>query len=436
MKGLIDRILGRNAGAKLAYDEAKQLVRHDDPAVRSELAQRADIRPELLYFLAEDKNPEVRRAIAGNRTTPRQADLLLARDADESVRTGVVDKIARVMPEIGAAEHGRAREATAEVLTVLAQDQIMRVREILADTLKDLAIAPPEVVRRLAADESLTVSVPMLQHSPVLTDDDLVGIVASTSADERLRAIARRSTVSPRVADAVAATGSEVAVAALLGNTSAQIREETLDRLIEQAPARPSWHSPLVKRPQLPPRAMVRLATFVARSLVEELKRRSDLDHATASAVSEVMEKRIASDPAWASESARSKTVTVEDDGFGESLLEREHRRALALKEQGELHDDLVARAISAGQRPFVVASLAAASGLSLRQVENVLASKNPKAVVALVWKGGFAMDLAYQAQVRLASILPRVAVDPADDGSYPMSEDELSWQIEGFAEK
>ena len=437
MKGLIDRILGRNAGAKLAYDEAKQLVKHEDPAVRSELAERGDIRPELLYFLAEDKNPDVRRAIAGNKTTPRLADLLLARDADPSVRTGVVEKIARVMPEIGTAEQGRAREATAEVLTVLAQDQIVRVREILADTLKDLAIAPPAVVRRLAADESLTVSVPLLQHSPVLTDDDLVGIVASTSADERLQAIARRSTVSPRVADAVAATGSEVAVAALLGNTSAQIREETLDRLIEQAPARPSWHNPLVKRPTLPPRAMVRLATFVARSLVEELKRRSDLDPATASAVSEVMEKRIASDPAWASERPAGGEVVIDDEGgIGESLLEREHRRALGLKEKGQLSDDLIARAITSGQRPFVVASLSAASGLTLRQVENVLASKNPKAVVALVWKGGFGMDLAYQAQVRLAAILPRVAVDPADDGSYPMSADELSWQIEGFAEK
>ncbi len=430
---LIDRILGRKPGAKLAYEEAKQLVRHDDPQIRRELAQRADIKPELLYFLAEDKDTQVRRAIAGNATTPRQADLLLARDADAAVRTGVVEKIATVMPEIGRAEKGRAREATAEVLAVLAQDQVVRVREILADTLKDLAIAPPEVVRRLAIDQSLTVSLPVLQHSPVLTDDDLVSIVSSTQADDRLRAIAQRPTVSARVADAVAATGSEGAVAALLGNTSAQIREETLDRLIEQAPARPSWHGPLVARPKLPARAMVRLATFVARSLVEELKRRSDLDPTTANAVSEVMEKRIASDPAWASEGAPEPIVGHE---IGESMLEREHRRAAMLKDQGELHDDLVARAIAAGQRPFVIAAMSAASGLTTRQVEDIIASKNPKAVVALIWKGGFKMDLAYEVQVRFAAILPRVAVDPADDGGYPMSDDELSWQLEGFAEK
>lgn len=430
---LIDRILGRKPGTKLAYDEAKQLVRHEDPSVRRELAQRNDIKPELLYFLAEDKDTQVRRAIAGNQTTPRQADLVLARDADIAVRTGVVEKIATVMPEIGKAEKGRAREATAEVLAVLAQDQVVRVREILADTLKDLAIAPPEVVRRLAIDESLTVSLPVLQHSPVLSDDDLVTIVSSTQADERLQAIAKRPTVSARVADAVAATGSEGAVAALLGNNSAQIREETLDRLIEQAPRRPSWHGPLVQRPKLPARAMVRLATFVAKSLVEELKRRSDLDPATASAVTEVVEKRIASDPAWASEARPDPIVGHE---VGESMLEREHRRASMLKSQGELHDDLISRAIAAGQRPFVVAALSAASGLTIRQVEDIVASKNPKAVVALCWKAGFKMDLAYQAQVRFAAILPRAAVDPADDGGYPMSPDELSWQLEGFAEK
>ena len=433
MKGLIDRILGRKGGP-LAYEEAKQLARHEDPAVRLELAARGDLKPELLYFLAEDQNLDVRRAIAGNDSSPRQADLLLARDADVRVRTGVVEKIARVLPEVGGDERGRARDTTREVLTVLARDQVVRVREILADTLKDLALAPPDVVRRLAADDSLTVSVPMLQHSPVLSDDDLVEIVARTPAEERLTAIARRPAVSARVADAVAATGSEGAVAALLGNASAQIREETLDRLIEQAPSRPSWHPPLVRRPQLPARALVKLATFVARSLVEELRRRDDLDAQTAHAVSEIVEKRIASDPAWAN--APQTLQQDEGDDTGESLLEREYRRAFDLKRQGSLNDDHMSRAVAGGQRPFVIAALAVASGMTVHQVEAILASRNSKAVVALVWKGGFGMELAYQVQIRLAAILPRAAVDPADDGSYPLSEDELSWQLEGFAEK
>lgn len=433
MKGLIDRLLGRKPGTPLAFDDAKKLVRHDDVAIRRELAERDDIRPELLYFLAEDKDATVRQAIAANRTSPRQADLLLARDADDSVRTGVVGKIATLLPETAGREQGRAREATAEVLTVLARDQVVHIREILAETLKDLAIAPPDVVRRLARDDSLTVSLPVLQHSPVLTDDDLIAIVAESPAAARLSAIARRATVSSRVADAVVSSGSEDAVAALLANSSAQIREETLDRLMDQAPKKPSWHGPLVARPQLPPRAMVKLATFVARSLVDELRRRSDLDATTAGAVAEVMEKRIASDPLWADEGPKAAKAPAE---LGESLLEREHRRAMALKDMGSLSDDKLSRAISQGQRPVVLASLAAGSGFSIKQVEAILGSRNAKAVVALVWKAGFGMEVAYQVQVRIAAILPRAAVDPGDDGGYPMAEEELAWQLEGFAEK
>ena len=48
------------------YEDAKRLARSDDVNARRKLALRADMRPEILYFLAEDKDAQVRRAIAGN----------------------------------------------------------------------------------------------------------------------------------------------------------------------------------------------------------------------------------------------------------------------------------------------------------------------------------------------------------------------------------
>ena len=48
------------------YEDAKRLARSDDVNARRKLALRADMRPEILYYLAEDKALEVRRAIAGN----------------------------------------------------------------------------------------------------------------------------------------------------------------------------------------------------------------------------------------------------------------------------------------------------------------------------------------------------------------------------------
>jgi len=83
MSGLMDKlkdlVRGRPADpaarlmredANLSYEEAKELARHKDPAVRRILAARPDLRPEILYYLAEDPHPDVRRQIAANQATP------------------------------------------------------------------------------------------------------------------------------------------------------------------------------------------------------------------------------------------------------------------------------------------------------------------------------------------------------------------------------
>ena len=86
--------------------------------------------------------------------------------------------------------------------------------------------------------------------------------------------------MSTRVSDAVAISGDDAAIAALLAKESAQIREATLDSLIDLAPARASWHAPLVARPKLSAGHVGKLARFVAMALVEELRKRTDLDEA------------------------------------------------------------------------------------------------------------------------------------------------------------
>ena len=70
----------------ISYGEARELAAHDDVAVRAALARRSDVRPEILYYLADDPSEDVRRAIAENATTPAHAHPILARDASDDVR--------------------------------------------------------------------------------------------------------------------------------------------------------------------------------------------------------------------------------------------------------------------------------------------------------------------------------------------------------------
>ena len=117
-----------------------------------------------------------------------------------------------------------------------------------------MANVPPEVIRQLARDAELVVASPILQFSPVLTDDDLLEIIESHPAAGSLGSISRRDGIAEPVVDAIVATDDEEAVALLLANEGAQIRENTLDGIIDRALDIEPWHAPLISRPTFHPR--------------------------------------------------------------------------------------------------------------------------------------------------------------------------------------
>ena len=177
---MLSRLFGHQTQARgaLAYEEAKALARDADPEVRRALATREDVRPEVLYFLAEDAAPAVRRAIAANPTTPGQANILLSHDESEDVRADLARKIGRLLPDLDAHTSSRVREMTIEALETLAHDQLPKVRAILAEALKSAANVPHDIIMLLARDVESIVAAPILEYSPLLSDDDLLEIIA------------------------------------------------------------------------------------------------------------------------------------------------------------------------------------------------------------------------------------------------------------------
>jgi len=51
-----------------------------------------------------------------------------------------------------------------------------------------------------------------------------------------------------------------------------------------------------------------------------------------------------------------------------------------------------------------------------------------------VVWRSGFSMGLAEQLQLRLGRISPDAMMRAANGGGFPMTDEELDWQIEFFA--
>jgi uncharacterized protein (DUF2336 family) len=413
-------MLGRGKRSKkdaasddLNYEESKELARHEEWTVRRDLARRTDVKPEILYYLAEDESPEVRREIALNASTPAQADLLLANDVDDEVRVELARKISRLLPTLSDSEKDRLGELTLRALELLAEDQLPRVRSILSEELKHSQLAPKKIVQRLARDVEEIVSVPVLQYSPLLNDQDLLEIIASGAARGALKAISQRDSVSEPVSDAIVATMDVPAVAALLANPSAQIREETLDAIIDNAADTVELHEPLVYRPELSLRAVRRIASFVALSLVSALMERNDLDQETVDELNKAVRQRI-----------------EESDEQKESAKDR----AEALAAKGELDDEAVCEAIQGGDKEFVRYALAIMAQVNTGTVDRVLNSKSPKPVTSLCWRAGLSMRTAMNLQLRVAKVPPTQILNAKDGVDYPLSEAEMLDQLDLFS--
>ncbi|WPZ34953.1 DUF2336 domain-containing protein [Thalassobaculum sp. OXR-137] len=390
---------------KQTLAQSMEIARTGSVPERCALAARLDVPPELLFFLAEDSDRAVRRVVAANINTPRQADDFLAQDDDEGVRCAVAEKIGVLAPDVVDERRGPQRQLTINVLEALALDAAVKVRARLAESIKDVDSAPPEVItgviQVLARDAAIEVAGPVLEHSSLLSDEFLVDVISAPSHTGSVSAISRRQGVSSKVTDAIATSGDDAAIAVLLGNESAQIREETLDRLIEGAPQKPSWHAPLVARPKLAGRQIGRLSEFVASALVEQLARRSDLDPETSKHLQTVMAQRL------------EETVGTSPQGTGLS------------------EDDLV-QAVASGRRAKVISSLAVRTGYKEPIVHSILNSGSAKAVIALSWKAGLSMSFAEQLQLRLAYIAERDMLRGVR-GSYPLSEEDMLWQLGMF---
>ena len=401
------------------YERDKQLAADPDVQVRRKIARSATARPEILYFLASDTAAVVRREIAANTHTPYQADLLLVRDPDEAVRADLARKVATLLPDLSDDEQSQARERVIELVTALARDTAVRVRQVVAETLKDVADAPAELIRQLAEDIELVVAEPVLRWSPLLTDDDLLEIIGGKPIPGAVAAIAQRAGVSNAIADAIVGHNDESAVAALLANSSAQIREETLDLIVERAPAKPAWHPGLVSRPVLPTRLVKRIASFVAASLLRKLEQRTDLDPATRAAVSAEVGRRLNDDKP--PERAAGETA--------EEIVAR-------MKKEGKLDEDAVFAAMGDGKRAIVKAALTLLSGIGDAAVDKIMSSHSAKGIVALVWKAGLSPRLASQIQMRLGGIPPRQVLSARGGEGWPLSPEDMTWHLEFFGAK
>lgn len=362
----------------------------------------------------------VRRAVPAPASSPSgpaaEADALtwadverLAADRSTESRAILATRFGR---RFGAVAAATDQELSHAVLDLLVRDVAIEVRRSLAEAVAASADLPRAAALRLASDD-IAVARPLLEHSPVLSDPDLIDIVRTSTMQHAL-AIAGRGTVSEELSSELAATGDSAVAARLVGNAGAAISRQTLESLIADHGGNESVRHGLVQRPDLPFELVEKLVGAVGKGLVDELVADEHVDPARARQLLEAVRFQ--------------STV---------GLVARTHRapRSLAsLRERfaaGELrHEDLIG-ALRSGDVDMLEQGIALHADVGRDIVRRALYSADRRQLAALCAKAGFGVT---------DYITLRAAIQAAEDGVAlaaviePPSADQIRWLERQYA--
>ena len=113
-----------------------------------------------------------------------------------------------------------------------------------------------------------------------------------------------------------------------------------------------------------------------------------------------------------------------------QEAVEAAHR----LKRAGALKEAVLIAAAQRGESRLVAAMLAVAAGVPVSAVDRAVSLRSTKSLVSLIWRAGFSMVPAGPVQSLLARVPPDGMLLAGPDGEFPLSVEEMRWQLEFLA--
>ncbi len=162
------------------------------------------------------------------------------------------------------------RNLAEQIFRVLLYDAEIKVRQSLSEHLKDVETAPKDIILTLAKDVD-DVSIPVLQYSEVLDDNDLIHIIETTKSMARHLAISNRKTVNVSVSDALIDHSDKSVVKNLVERVGAKLSEVSLTKVFDKFHEDDSIMECLANREQLPITVIEKMITSVSEALKQKL---------------------------------------------------------------------------------------------------------------------------------------------------------------------
>lgn len=408
------RAKSRKPADPKAQAEQRERLKSGDLEEIYKLATRTDTDPEILYYLARHEDARIRHAVAVNQSAPIHASALLARDKDVDVRYALAARLVELLPDLGEEEHSQLYAYTVQALGILAQDEVIRIRQALSAALKDYVKAPPAVVAQLARDVERAISEPILRFCVALGDDDLFDILSHHPEPWVISAIAGRPVVSDMISEKIFDTGDAAGTAVLLGNSGASLSALTLQKIIDKARDFPDWHQAIALRPELSAGLAQQLAGYVGEAVLTVLEKRSDFDEATRVEVAEMVKRRI----------------TYQNSGSGPETAEEKVARYVR---EDKLTPEVLHDAAVWEDMDFFYAAMGHRSGIHPVVVKKMMTSGAAKPIIAACFCARLPMRMCVELQRQVGKLQPRNLVYAKGGTDYPLTPEEIKWQLEFF---
>lgn len=297
-----------------------------------------------------------------SRLTPRDIQSLLSNPSVDA-RAEVAAKVAQEVG--GGVLSPREKEIAEQILRIMVKDAAERVRGALATSLAQTSDMPRDVAQALARDID-AIAVPFLEHTPVLSDKDLIELIRAGSTGKQ-QAIARRPSVPQPVADALVDTGEPDIVRTLVKNPGAALSEATLGVILDRHGADKSIADPMVARAELPLTVAERLVTLVSEQYRAQLVTRHKVPKHVAERLLSQSREKVTVDLLSAARDASKVAELV-----------------MQLRSTGRLTPSLLLRAACTGDMRFCEEAFALLAGLPVHKAWILLHDAGPLGLRAI----------------------------------------------------
>jgi hypothetical protein len=210
------------------------------------LSQRLGASSTLLRRAETSADPFARPAPEFQQARP--LDLVESEPGTEDVARSLLD----IMSAPSGTSQPHERALAGDTLLRLAPRLASRTLVTIAERVSVMENPPALLVGFLLRDPRDDVARPLLERASLVSDQDLMGVIAEGNAAKQ-RMIARRRRLSPALADALIATGEPSVLMNLVRNAGAALSQDAFTRLCVLARNHSALQAPLATRADTPP---------------------------------------------------------------------------------------------------------------------------------------------------------------------------------------